>query len=83
METLDKRQKWSQEQTISGKASVVSVNGTAGGGGGGGVELLSRGFKGQSLLRKVLVSKEHIDRHKIDLNVFEKRTVQDYIHIKN
>ena len=35
METLDKRQKWSQEQTISGKASVVSVNGTAGGGGGG------------------------------------------------
>ena len=79
METLDKRQKWSQEQTISGKASVVRVNGTA----GGGVELLSRGFKGQSLLRKVLVSKEHIDRHKIDLNVFEKRTVQDYIHIKN
>ena len=36
METLDKRQKWSQEQTISGKASVVRVNGTAGGGGGGG-----------------------------------------------
>ena len=59
----------------------MRVNGT--GGMGGGVEPLSRGFRGQSPLRKVFVSKENTDRHKIDLNVFEIRTVQDYIHIKN
>ena len=43
----------------------MSVNGT------GGSEPLSRGFRERSPLRKFLVSKEHINRYKIDLNVVE------------
>ena len=40
----------------------------------------SRGFRGQSTLRKFLCSKEHLDWLKIDLNVAETITVQDYKH---
>ena len=61
---------------ISGKASIVSINGTAGS------EPLSRGFRGQSPLQKCLGSKEHLDWLKIDLNAVEIRTAQDYICTK-
>ena len=44
---------------ISGKASVVSVNGA--GGSGGGSESLSGDFRGWSPLRKFLGSKEHLN----------------------
>ena len=36
------------------------------------------GFRGCSALRKVLASEEHLDRIKIDFNVVEVITVQDY-----
>ena len=62
---------------ISGKASLASVNRA------GGSEPLSKGFRGWSPLRKYLVSKEDLDWLKIDLNVVEIRTVQDYIRTKN
>ena len=61
---------------ISAKASIVSINGTAGS------ESLSRGFRGQSPLQKNLGSKEHLDWLEIDLNAVEIRTVQDYICTK-
>ena len=38
----------------------------------------SRGFKGWSMLRKFLGSKEHLDLLKIDFNVAEIIIVQDY-----
>ena len=41
-------------------------------------EPLSGGFRGQSPLRKFLGSKDHLDWLKIDLNVAEIITVQDY-----
>ena len=50
---------------------------------GRGSEPLSRGFRGQSCLRKFLGSKEHLDWLKIDLNLAEIRTAQDYIHTIN
>ena len=62
---------------ISGKASLASVNRA------GGSEPLSKGFRGWSPLRKILVSKEDLDWLKIGLNVVEIRTVQDYICTKN
>ena len=62
---------------ISGKVIVASVNGA------GGSEPFSKGFRGWSPLRKFLGSKEHQDWLKIDLNVVEIRTVQDYICTKN
>ena len=42
----------------------------------------SGGFRGRSTLRKLLGSKEHLDWLKIDLNVAEIITVQDYKHTK-
>ena len=44
---------------ISRKANVASVNGAVVSGGGS--ESLSRGFRGQSLLRKFLGSTEHLN----------------------
>ena len=41
-------------------------------------EPLNGGFRGQSSLRKFLGSKEHLAWLKIDLNVTEIITVQDY-----
>ena len=61
---------------ISGKASIVSINGTAGS------EPLSRGFRGQSPLQKFLGSKEHLDWLKIDLNAVKIITVWDYKYTK-
>ena len=61
---------------ISGKASIVSINET------GGSDPLSRGFRGQRPLQKVLGSKEHLDWLKTDLIAVEIRTVQDYICTK-
>ena len=43
---------------ITGKASVASVNGA---GGSGGAESLNGDFRGQSLLRRFLGSKEHLN----------------------
>ena len=53
-----------------GKASATSINRAQGlgGGGSGGSATLSRDFRGQSPLRKLLGSKEHLDWLKIDLN---------------
>ena len=53
---------------IRSKASIASINkaGSSGGGGGGGA--LSTDFRGQSSLRKLLDSKEHLDWLKIDSN---------------
>ena len=62
---------------INRKASVASVNRAWGS------EPLSRGFRGWRPLRKFLGSKEHLDWLKINLNVVEIRTVQDYISTKN
>ena len=55
---------------IIGKASATSINRAQGlgGGGSGGSATLSRDFRGQSPLRKLLGSKEHLDWLKIDLN---------------
>ena len=69
-----------QVNIIYRKASVVSANET--GGSGGHCEPLSKGFKGRNPLRKFLGSKEHLDWLKIDLNVTEISTVEDYKHIK-
>ena len=44
---------------ISGKASIVSINGARGSGGGS--ESLGKDFRGQSPLRKFLGSKEHLN----------------------
>ena len=52
------------------------------GGGGGCSETLSRDFRGQSTLRKLLSSKEHLEWLKINLNVAKIITVQDYKHTK-
>ena len=41
-------------------------------------EHLSGGFRGDAPIRKFLGSKEHLDWLKIDLNVAEITTVQDY-----
>ena len=59
---------------ISRKASIVSIN-RAGG---------SRGCSewGKSPLRKILGSKEHLSWPKIELNVAEIITVQDFKHTK-
>ena len=54
---------------ISRKASVKTIIEAEGS------EPLSRGFRGQSPLRKYLGSKEHIDWLKIDLNAVEIRNV--------
>ena len=43
----------------------------------------NRGFKGWSMLRKFLGSKEHLDLLKIDFNVAEIIIVQDYNKKKN
>ena len=59
---------------ISGKASMVNVNGA--GGLGGALTPLVGGFK------KVSGSKEHLDWLKIDLHVTKIITVQDYKHTK-
>ena len=67
---------------IHRKVSILSINGIGGGGGLGGV-LRPQGFRGQSTLRKFLGSKEHLDWLKIDLNVAETITVQDYKHKEN
>ena len=62
---------------IGGKVSVASVNEA---GGSGGVLRPSGGFRGRSALRKFLRSKEHLHWLKMDLNVTEIITVQDYKH---
>ena len=54
---------------IGGKASIANVNGA--GGSGGSSESLSRDFRWQSPLRKVLGSKEHLNYLEIDLNAAE------------
>ena len=58
---------------IGGKVSVASINGAGGFGG-----VLRR-----STLRKLLGSKGHLVWLKIDLNVAEIITVQDYKHKKH
>ena len=55
---------------IDRKVSVTSVSGV--------LRLPIRVFRGQSSLRKPLGSKEYVDWLKIDLNVAEIITVQDY-----
>ena len=62
---------------ISRKAGVASVNRARES------EPLGRGFRRWSPLRKFLGSKEHLDWLKIDLNVAETITVQDYKHKEN
>ena len=62
---------------ISRKASVASVNRARES------EPLGRGFRRWTPLKKILGFKEHLDWLKIDLNVVEIRTVQDYIGTKN
>ena len=69
-----------QVNIIRRKESAVSAN--KAGGSGGHCEPLSKGFKGRNPLRKFLGSKEHLDWLKIDLNVTEISTVEDYKHIK-
>ena len=54
---------------ISGKINIASVNRAGGSGGGGHSEHLSRGFRGQSSLQKLLDSKVHLHWFKIDFNV--------------
>ena len=61
---------------ISRKASVASINGAEESVG------LSGSLTGVCLLRKFLGSKEHLAWLKIDLNVTEIITVQDYKHTK-
>ena len=61
---------------ISKKASIASINRAKGSQGHS--ELLSRGFRGQSFLRKFLGSKEHLDLLTTDLNVANIITVQDH-----
>ena len=61
---------------ISGKMSVASVNGA------GGSRGVLGGFRGQSSLRWFLGSKEYLDWLKIDLNLAEIITAQDYKHKK-
>ena len=46
-------------------------------------EPVGTGFRGQSPLKKNLNSKEHLDWVKIDLNVVEISTVQDFKCTKN
>ena len=65
---------------ISGKASITSNNRA---GGLGCSEPLSRGFNGQSPLKKFLGSKEHLDWLKIDLNAAKIITVHDNKCTKN
>ena len=55
---------------IDRKVSVTSVSGV--------LRLPIRVFRGQSSLRKPLGYKEYVDWLKIDLNVAEIITVQDY-----
>ena len=72
---------------ISGKASVTTIIEAEGS------EPLSRGFRGQSPLRKYLGSKEHLDWLKIDLNAVEiglfktiyspKININSFIHLFN
>ena len=61
---------------IGGKVSIASVNRA------GGLEYSETPARvwggGGSSLRKILGSKEHLDRLKIDLNEAETITVQDY-----
>ena len=64
---------------ISRKASKVSI----GGAGGKHSEPLSEGCRGQSPLRKFEGSREHLDWLKIDLNMAEIITIQDYKHTKS
>ena len=54
-----------------------------GGAGGKHSEPLSKGCRGQSPLRKFEGSREHLDWLKIDLNMAEIITIQDYKHTKN
>ena len=70
---------------IGRKVSAESVNGVGGGGGGGGLGAFwdpRGGFKGQRTLTKFLHSNKHLDWLKIDLNVVEIITVQEYKHTK-
>ena len=62
---------------IGRKVSVVIVN-KAGGSRG----VLNRGFRVWSTLKRFLGSKKHLDWLKIDLNMAEIITVQDYKHKK-
>ena len=71
----------SEVNIISGKTSVVSVNGA--GGYGGGYEFLSKNFRGQSPLKKFSGSKEHLNWLEIDLNAAEIITAQDYKSAKH
>ena len=64
--------------TIGRTVSVTSAN-QAGGSGG----VLRSQLQFQGILRKILGSKEHVDWLKIDLNVAEIITIQDYKHKKN
>ena len=66
---------------ISRKAGIASVNGAEGS--GGHCEPLSNGFRGHNPLWKFLGYKEHLDWLKMDLNVAEIITVQDYKCRKN
>ena len=65
---------------ISRKASIASINRA---GKSGGALRLSAYFRGQSPLRKVLGSKEHLDWLTTDLNVAKTITVQDCKCSKN
>ena len=62
---------------ISRKASVNNVRGS-----GGALSLSAGASGGQSHLRKILGSKEHLDWLKIDFNAAKIVTVQDYKHKK-
>ena len=63
---------------IGRKVSLTSANQA----GGSGVVLRFQ-LQFQGILRQILGSKEHVDWLKIDLNVAEIITVQDYKHKKN
>ena len=65
--------------TTDGKVSIASVNGA---GGSRAFWDTSGDFREQNTLRKYLGSEEHLDWLKIDLNVAEIYTVQDYKHKK-
>ena len=60
---------WEQDQIKDRHARVASIHGDEESGGHS--KLLSRRFRGRSSLRKFLVSKEHLDWLKIDLNAAE------------
>ena len=65
---------------FGGKVSVAIVNGS--GGSGGRSESPSGVFRGRTPIKKILRSKGHLYWLKIDLNVAEIITVQDYKRTK-